>query len=230
MWHKWLRLERVIERLLQLFDALKSYFVSTDLKASKTKRPKQLFSDPLTKVYLLFLHAFLPTLTTPNRILQQSAPQAHSLKHLCEEPVHSVLRKFCANSAEINEIRDLSELPCLEDHVVKIGLATKQKLNQLVSSGEVSAHGKSKFYQNAISYMEAVASYLLSNLPLLYDFLNCIRWVNPMNLPNCSSEEMMEGATRFRKIFKYTDGQLDELEDRFDALKCNPEFLQLFNY
>ena len=67
---RWLSLERAVERILMMFAASKSYFVSEEVRDAKFKRLALLYKDPMFEIYLLFYQATLPVFTTFNLFLQ----------------------------------------------------------------------------------------------------------------------------------------------------------------
>ena len=77
---RWLCLEKCINREIQIFDGLKSYFLSEDFPDARFKRLKEHFIDPMTKVYTTFYQATLPVFTTFNIPLQSEAPLIHYLQ------------------------------------------------------------------------------------------------------------------------------------------------------
>ncbi|MCG8622687.1 MAG: hypothetical protein MJE68_11925 [Proteobacteria bacterium] len=53
---RWLTLQLAIERSLKQYEALKSYFISKDEPQARFHRLQTVFSDPMSEVYLFFLH------------------------------------------------------------------------------------------------------------------------------------------------------------------------------
>ena len=70
----WLSLETDVRRNLDMYPALKSYFLSNTESNLRFKRLKQQFADPMVEVYHLFFQAVLPTATSPNKFLQREDP------------------------------------------------------------------------------------------------------------------------------------------------------------
>ena len=64
-------MHRVVDRVLNQFPALTAYFESlTDVdKPGRAKRLVERFSDPFTKLTLLFLQFIVPVLTEFNKLL-----------------------------------------------------------------------------------------------------------------------------------------------------------------
>lgn len=58
-------------------------------------------------------------------------------------------------------------------------MATRHKLRQLVSAGEVTEGEATLFYQMMEAYMVAVTQYLLVTLPIDDDHLKKVQWFSP---------------------------------------------------
>ena len=57
---QWLSLEACVSHLIEQYEALLSYFRSTEDKQAVVRRVIIVFEKPLTKAYLLFLCSALP--------------------------------------------------------------------------------------------------------------------------------------------------------------------------
>ncbi|XDV25465.1 hypothetical protein PO909_029381 [Leuciscus waleckii] len=89
---RWLSLESCVNRILQRYEPLTSYFKSLDEKQPRFKRLVDAFSNPLTEVYLLFYQATLPAFSTLNLLLQRE----RSSIFLLHEEMTKFVRKLCA--------------------------------------------------------------------------------------------------------------------------------------
>ena len=76
---RWLSLEACVNRLIEQYEALLSYFQSTEDKQAVVIRVKIVFEKPLTKAYLLFLCSALPIVNNYNRYMQQQSAILHVL-------------------------------------------------------------------------------------------------------------------------------------------------------
>lgn len=79
--------------------------------------------------------------------------------------------------------------------LVNIGLAAKTLLRQLRSAEEVSEEEEQLLYNHLSAYMETIASYLYSNLPLEDSFLKSVKWLDPEVLDG--SDVVEECALRY---------------------------------
>ena len=78
---RWLSLEKVIVRILELYDPLKIYFamcVNIDHIDSAQNILDNL-NNPITRLYLEFLKFILPQINKLNRIFQSEHPQIHKI-------------------------------------------------------------------------------------------------------------------------------------------------------
>ena len=68
----WLSLEYAVDRTLQQYSGLKSYFVSTTETQTRFQRLTQHFHSDTTEVCLMFFQAIIPAFTTLNRFLRET--------------------------------------------------------------------------------------------------------------------------------------------------------------
>ena len=64
-----------VERILQMYAASRSYFLSEGMKEARFVQLMKLYENPMFEIYLLFIQAVLPVFTTFNLFLQRDAPQ-----------------------------------------------------------------------------------------------------------------------------------------------------------
>lgn len=79
---RWLSLEKVVNRVLDQLQALKSYFASHDEveRPGKVKNLHERLQDPQTKLALLFLQYVLPFLNAFNTIFQAEESKIGCIK------------------------------------------------------------------------------------------------------------------------------------------------------
>ena len=75
----WFSLEACVNHLIEQYEALLSYFPSTEDKQAVVRRVKIVLENPQTKAYLLFLCSALPIVNNFNRYMQQQFPILHVL-------------------------------------------------------------------------------------------------------------------------------------------------------
>ena len=88
---RWLSLEYAVDRTLQQYSGLKSYFMSTAETQARFQRLTQHF---YSDVYLMFYQAITPAFTTLNRFLQRETPCVHLLHEKLESFLRNILSKF----------------------------------------------------------------------------------------------------------------------------------------
>ena len=76
---RWLSLEMCINRLLEQYEALLSFFRSTDERSSNVRRITSTLEKPLTKLYLMFLSNALHVINVFNKLMQTESPTIHIL-------------------------------------------------------------------------------------------------------------------------------------------------------
>ena len=87
---RWLSLEICVNRLLEQYEALLSYFRSSSENLATVRRITQSLENPLSRLFLMFLSDALPVINIFNKMMQQQSPALHSLK----QEVHSFLKKL----------------------------------------------------------------------------------------------------------------------------------------
>ena len=138
---RWLSLMKCIDRVLRQYDALKSYFSSclSEKKASDKNKKKskiailaEQLNDPITKVYMLFLHSVLPVFDSFTALLESEEPLIHKVRECIMKLVKELLGRF-VNMQCIHEAKDSLldidyEDPTLQlrDRQLRIGFATRQ--------------------------------------------------------------------------------------------------------
>ena len=91
---RWLSLETVVRQNLDMYPALKSYFLSTSESTTQFKRLKKQFRDPMVEVYHLFYQAVLPTFTVINKFLQREDPCIYAAHEQLHDFVSRLFGKF----------------------------------------------------------------------------------------------------------------------------------------
>ena len=87
---RWLSLKACVIRLIEQYDALLSYFRSTDDRKAVVQRIKRVLEKPTTKAYLLFLSITLPIVNNFNKFMQQQSPVVHIL----QQELDGLIRKL----------------------------------------------------------------------------------------------------------------------------------------
>lgn len=164
---RWLSLERAVERILKVYNVLKSYFLSES--QARFKRLHSIFSNPLSEVYLLFYQSILPVFSKFNLFLQREDPCIHLVYDHCQSLLRKLLNKFM----EVSALRDQNACDVdhlnnqLSDETIFVGFITRQKMRKLENEGDISQAAK-KFIQGVRSFYEAAVQYVTDKF-LLHD-------------------------------------------------------------
>ena len=102
---RWLSLESCVNCLIKQYDALLSYFRSTEDKQAVVKRVKIVLEKPTTKAYFLFRSTALPIINNFNKLMP---PVLHILNQELEGKVKKLLLHFM-NAEYVCAISDVSE-------------------------------------------------------------------------------------------------------------------------
>ena len=89
----WLSLA-CVNRLIEQYEALLSYFQSIKDKQAVVRRVKIVLEKPLTKAYLLFLCSTLPIVNNFNSYMQQQSP----IHHVLYQELDGLIQNFCCGS------------------------------------------------------------------------------------------------------------------------------------
>ena len=182
---RWLSLEHAVERTLQQYQALTSYFLSSDENQARFQRLKSGFSNPITEVYLLFYQAIIPTFTTLNKFLQRETPCIHLLNDKLQSFFFNLLSKFVKVSI-IRDAKEKGELfdvdfsidNQLQDGKIFIGIMTRQILRKLLNEGDIAEYEVSKFYSGVRDFYTTAIQYIKDTYPLSDPFLQHAKLVN----------------------------------------------------
>lgn len=188
---RWLSLERAVYRILQLYSSLQSYFKSESESQARFKRLAGTFEEPMTEVYLLFYESVLPTFTHVNLFLQREDTSIYLVADVIRAFLKKLLSKFVILQA-IREQDDITEVDFknpvnhLGDHVITIGIVTKQRLQKLLNEGDISANDERKFYAGVRAFYLEAASQALHKLPFDDCVLNNARFLNFERKEDCT--------------------------------------------
>ena len=132
---RWLSLQKAVERILMMFNASKSYFISEEASVAR-------FKDWLccTKIrclrYICSYQAALPSFTTFNLFLQRDAPQIYILYRQMQSLLKNLLSKFVKPSVIQKFKDDLTNIPFsqsehhLNESKMFIGLVTGSEVRK----------------------------------------------------------------------------------------------------
>lgn len=221
---RWLSLERAVERILSLFDGLKSYFLSNSESEPRFKRLKTLFNNPILEVYLLFYNAVLPMFTIINKYLQREDPCIFAAYQCLHEFVKKVLGKILPPE-KVKEVEgfgfkdlkvDIRE-DQLDDEEIFIGIATRQKLTTLFHEGSISPKDYAEFLTAVRQFYQEVISEATKKLPLNDNLLKHARFVDFFEKSSVQFSDVEFFLLRYRNILSHIHPvtEIEQLYDEF---------------
>ena len=101
---RWLSLEMCVNRLLEQYDALLSFFRSSEERLISIQRITSSLEKPLTKLYLMFLSNALQVINAFNK--QGEAPTVHFLLR----EVHAFVKKLFLRFPSVIQETQLSQI------------------------------------------------------------------------------------------------------------------------
>ncbi|KAJ8896376.1 hypothetical protein PR048_001720 [Dryococelus australis] len=118
----WLSLLRCIDRVLEQWNPLKTYFCEMDhcTTGSKFQKVKERFENPYTKLYLLFLSSVLTLLNSPNAFHQQETPVIHQLHSNLNSFFVDFIVQFVKASSVSQSEKDLLQMKFASVNLQKI--------------------------------------------------------------------------------------------------------------
>ncbi|XP_064422522.1 uncharacterized protein LOC135360046 [Latimeria chalumnae] len=217
---RWLSLEVAINRLLQQYTALKSYFLSVNDSCVRFKRLSSAFSDPMTEVYLMFFQATLPVFTTSNKFLQREDPCIYMVDGVLSAFVQKLLGKFIQvqiikNAVSLQDVDFANPDNQLPDESLFVGLVTKQTVCRLTNEGDTSPATKKKFFSAVRAFYSSVTKYAFEKLPLNDEVLKNATFVNFDVKEDCTFEQVEYFIDRYKHLFSLNPAEMEMLQDEF---------------
>ena len=169
-----------VERVLNLYNGLRSYFASESCPQVQYLRLQALFTNLLSEVYLLFYQSVLPVFNHFN--FHPFGTRSLS------EPFEESARQICTNWS--NQSSSLSEVNInidsqLSDRHIFIDFLTSQTLARLENEGDVSPLDSRKFYWGVRQFYAAAFEYIIAKFPLRDDVLQ-----HTQNLMSLTSDKV----------------------------------------
>jgi len=101
---RWLSLERCVQRTLEKYAGLKSYFLSESFAEARFERLHCAFENPLTEVALFFHHASIPLFTKFNKLLQSDEPAIHIVHDSVTKLAKTLANRIIKAEMAVDEI------------------------------------------------------------------------------------------------------------------------------
>ena len=217
---RWLSLEKAINRVLQVYPSLESYFKSENESQARFGRLHTVFDNPMTEVSFLFYQSVLPTFNNINLLFQQEYPNIFLVAGAIREFFKQLLGKFVTihaikAKADILEV-DFNDLDNqLDDSKLVIGFTTRQKLRKLFDDGDISELTKNKFYKAVRSFYIDAASQALKKLPFDDPVLSNSVFLNFEEKEDCSVNSVEYFCHKYSNVLKFQNSDMNKLQDQF---------------
>ena len=200
---RWLSLEACVNHLIEQYQALLSYFRSTEDCQAVVHRVKATLEAPLTQAYLRFLSSALPIINVFNKLMQRESPLLHVLQQELNGFVQKILLRFMKpdyvlsfSSALEVDINNEHFLPLDE---VFLGDATLQYLE---STDEISASDLRKFREACLCWWSTAAKEALKRLPMQHSLLSNIQWLQPSLQQYSLAKKVQASAKLLPQVIK----------------------------
>ena len=179
---RWLSLELCVNRLLEQYEALLSYFRSTDESSTMVQRIVTGLEKPLTKAYLMFLSDSLPIINNFNKVMQKRSPTIHYLYNEISSFVKKMLLRFLIPTS-VQSVVNLTALD-IKNNSLYLPLSQVfigEKVKQLFSSedNDISTAEMNKFKETCRDFWIKGSEYALKKLPLNDVLLKNLQWLTP---------------------------------------------------
>jgi hypothetical protein len=217
---RWLSLETAVQRMLDMFPATQSYFLSNSESIPRFKRLKELFSSPMSEIYLLFYHAVLPTFTTLNKYLQREDPCLYA----AHDHINGFMKRLLAKFLPLDAVKLFQQggqfnFEAVGDQLpnedIFIGFTTKQKLDKLFNEGDISPTQKACFFEAVRSFYTTAVKEGLAKLPINDHFLIHAKFVDFFQREQALFGDVQYFVSKFEKILSLSPADVDKLQEEF---------------
>ena len=214
---RWLSLEKAVNRILQLYEALVSYFKSNSESQARFKRLNVCFSKPITEVYLLFFQSVIPSFTKLNQLLQRESPSIYMIFSQIRAFLKNLLIKFIQPQVIVDATGDLTKVAYdesslqLDDHQIHIGMFTRSKMRKLLDEGDISPSEVQKFTEGVKAFFTSAISYSLTHLPFDDELLQSAQFVDIMRRTQALFIHVLYFVERFSDLLPFTDVRNQEI-------------------
>lgn len=179
---RWLSMHTVVSKILEKYDALKSYFTSAAL-VDKLEAPEmilQRLSIPVTKLYLMFLDFVLPIFDTLDRHMQSESTQIHVLHNAVGRALKAIFECYLndsyVNSVSLKDIayKDQSYFKPMEEMYLGIKVQMEVTNSTLLQDQDLK-----DFRVNCLEFLIESVSQIYKRFPYGCPVLESLENLNP---------------------------------------------------
>lgn len=216
---RWLSMLDCVNRILNQYDALLSYFQSSDDsdRLVTVDRISIKLQDPITKCYFLFLQAVLPNFTQFNKIFQSNSPMLPDLYFKYCQLLKSLMGYFIRPDLLVSIHNDAL---IRFDHTnsanfkstdgIFIGYQTKENLSTVDDLSAVH-----QFMVQVTTFYTRAVTAIKKRMPIGNRIIQLLALLKPLNRSTANSGDILELAKHFPQIVPPSE---------FDAL--HTEFIE----
>ena len=215
---RWLSLERCIQRTLEKYSGLKSYFLSEHFSESRFMRLQNAFKNPLTEIALLFHHASISLFTNFNKLMQSDEPLIHIVYESVVRLAKTIANRIIKPEV-VKEIGSISQLVIDNPHhfipalSIHLGATTKFSLQKLLSEGDIVEAEYAKIFTAAQRYFKEGLKYILQKFPIGEEVFQNAKCFDVQRRSDAKWESIEFFVAKFNSIFASID--MDRLYDEF---------------
>lgn len=217
---RWLSLESVVNRLLEMYNELLAYFTVTAKldDADNGEIILEQLNDPVNNLYLKFLQFILPQINKINRLFQSESAQIHKLNSNVKTLLFSILDCFMKpeylKNCDLNNVNFENVQNLLDYEDFYFGTEVNLQLNDLILNKRIKNSEVINFKNNCISFYIELAQQILKRFNFNNKILTQISIIDPQNVINKSSKSIIPLCSLFPNLIDRKNYQAIDLEYR----------------
>ena len=224
----WLSLEACVNRIIEQYPPLVSYFDSIELskmpgeRATKVRMLREQLKKPLTKGYLLFLSN--ASVTKFNLLFQSSSPNIQCLLKEMKQLLLHLLNKFiipqaiqsasCLNYVDIDRKNQKQDDDLLLETAVRVHLRKFE--DQLLGTADLA-----NFYLNVCAFLSKLVTSALKRLPFHDPVIRDVACLDPAERLTSTIGMIRRLIESFSKFIP--NGKADQIEEEFSLYQTTKD-------
>ena len=219
---RWLSLEACVNRIIEQYAPLVSYFDSLESskmpaeRGAKMKAIREQLKKPITKAYLLFLSNILSFISKFNLLFQSSSPNIHCLLKEMQQLLLRLVNKFIVphavqSASNITHV-DISIASQRQDDDLSIGTSLREYLRE--SEDELlGTTDLTNFYQHVRACLSKLVTSTIKRLPFDDVVINDIACLDPRERLTSTTGMIRRLIERFPNFVP--SGKEEQIEEEF---------------